>query len=181
MLDIVNNVDHVRLGKGNTFIFSVENTRKGVAPRAITIVVKADTGEFMGIKTSGFDRMSSLEKRPILWEAGAVSTPEAIATPTVTTIKAQQGDKHMGRAEGQSLGEISDGKVNDSASEKQAEGAESSVGTDRWCGTESEMPATPGLAAQATVRGERQGLHQACSGRAARSATWRASAIGTGQ
>lgn len=118
VLDIVNNVDHVRLGKGNTFIFSVENTRKGVAHRAITIVVKADTGEFMGIKTSGFDRMSSLEKRPILWEPGAVSTPGAIATPTVTTIKAQQGDKHMGRAEGQSLGEKS---VSASSSDIEAE------------------------------------------------------------
>ena len=142
VLDIVNNVDHVRLGKGNTFVFSVENTRKGIAHRAITIVVKADTGEFMGIKTSGFDRMSSLEKRPILWESGAVSTPEAIATPTVTTIKAQQGDKHMGRAEGQSLGEISADKGNTLLGGKQGKGAESSLG-ERISAAEQDVNLSP--------------------------------------
>lgn len=125
VLNVVNNVDHVRLGKENSFVFSVENTRKGIAHRAITVFVEADSGEFMGIKTSGFDRMSSLEKKPILWESGAVSTPEAIATPTVTTIKAQQGDKHLGRAEGQSIVN-SEGKVTNSASDKQENGEESS-------------------------------------------------------
>ena len=195
VLDIVNSVDHVRLGKGNTFIFSVENTRKGIAHRAVTIVVKADTGEFMGIKTSGFDRISSLEKRPILWESGAVSTPEAVATPTVTTIKAQQGDKRMGSAEGQSLGEksvsasssdietepegkrndtatpqnglvdsklqtaasqphglASDHKVNNSASEKQGKGEESSDETSAAASAQSETSAQSGTSAAAPAR-----------------------------
>ena len=56
----------------------------------------------MGIKTSRYDRMKNIEKRPVLWEKGADSTPGDVATPTVTTIKAQQGDEHVGSAEGQS-------------------------------------------------------------------------------
>lgn len=125
VLSIINNVDHVRLDYNNAYIFSVENNRGRVARRSIAIVVSADSGEFMGIKTSGFDRMNNLEKRPILWEKGADSTPEAVATPTVTTVKAQQGDEHVGSTEGQSNGADSERKVNDSASDKQAAAAES--------------------------------------------------------
>ncbi|MBD5236328.1 MAG: hypothetical protein HDS62_02120 [Bacteroidales bacterium] len=46
------------------------------------------------------------KERPVLWEKGADSTPETVATPTVTTIKAQQGDEHMGNTEGQGTGEL---------------------------------------------------------------------------
>lgn len=125
ILNVVNNVDHVRLGRDNSYIFSVEGGRVGVARRAIAIVVNAESGEFLGIKTSGYDRMSNIEKRPILWEKGAVSTPEAIATSTVTTIKAQQGDERVGSAEGQSKGS-SERKDTKLINKKQEVGAESS-------------------------------------------------------
>ncbi|MBD5205852.1 MAG: hypothetical protein HDS84_05700, partial [Bacteroidales bacterium] len=143
VLDIVNNVDHVRLGRDNSYIFSVENGRRGIARRAVTIVIKADSGDFMGIRTSGYDRVKNLKERPVLWEKGADSTPEAVATPTVTTIKAQQGDEHVGHTESQSTGEMkdtiqaaasqshghtSDGKGNALLSDKQGKEAESSAG-----------------------------------------------------
>ena len=57
----------------------------------------------MGIKTAGLERIKNLQERPLLWEQSAKKTvPEDVATPTVTTIKAQQGDEHVGHAEGQS-------------------------------------------------------------------------------
>lgn len=131
ILDIINNVDHVRLGRDNSYIFSIENGRGRVGRRAVTIVINSETGEFMGIRTSGYDRIKNLEERPMLWQRGADSAAEAVATPTVTTIKAQQGDEHMGRTEGQSKGArrdiISGSKDNTLLSDKQASASESSV------------------------------------------------------
>lgn len=39
VLSIINNVDHVRLGRENSYIFSVENNRKKVGRRAVTIII----------------------------------------------------------------------------------------------------------------------------------------------
>ena len=45
---------------------------------------------------------SVLVRKTLLREKGADSTPEAVATSTVTTVKALQGDKHVGYTEGPS-------------------------------------------------------------------------------
>ena len=76
ILSIINNVDHVRLGRDNSYIFSVENGRDRVGKRAVTIMIDSDTGEFMGIRTSGYETLEKLEKRPLLWERGANAVPE---------------------------------------------------------------------------------------------------------
>ena len=72
--------------------------------------------------------MKNLKEKPVLWEKGADSTPEAVATPTVTTIKAQLDDEHVGRTEGQSIGEINDNKDNALLSYNQEKGGGSSKG-----------------------------------------------------
>ena len=104
VLSIINNVDHVRLGRDNTYIFSVEKNRNRLGRRAITIMVNSKTGEFMGIRTSGYETIKKLKERPLLWERGAHAAPEDVATPTITTIKPQQGDKATSRAKSQSNG-----------------------------------------------------------------------------
>lgn len=141
ILDIINNADHVRLGRDNSYIFAVENGRGRIGKRAVTIVINNETGGFMGIRTSGYERIKNLKERPLLWRRGADSAAGDVATPTVTTIKSQQGDERMGRTEGQSKGaegvagsaetlsnpETSDGKVNASPTEKQIGSGESSA------------------------------------------------------
>lgn len=102
VLSIINNVDHVRLGRDNSYIFSVENNRKKVGRRAVTIIINSQTGEFMGIRTSGYETIGKLKERPLLWERGAETAPEDVASPTVTTVKSQQGDETMSRTESQS-------------------------------------------------------------------------------
>jgi hypothetical protein len=109
------------------------------------MVINSKTGEFMGIRTSGYEDLKGLKERPLLWERGAHAAPEAAATPTVTTIKAQQGDEHVGRAEGQSNAFVSKG--NTLSTEKQAEDDKSSTqGTDNKAllfGTVHDAPETP--------------------------------------
>ncbi len=112
VLSIVNNVDHVRLGRDNSYIFSVENNRKRVGRRAVTIMINSKTGEFMGIRTSGYETLKNIQERPLLWERGADTAPEDVATPTITTIEPQQGDEETSRAKSQS-NVSSESKVND--------------------------------------------------------------------
>lgn len=102
VLSIVNNVDHVRLGRDNSYIFSVENNRKRVGRRAVTIIINSKTGEFMGIRTSGYETLKNIQERPLLWERGADTAPEDVATPTITTIEPQQGDERTSRTKDQS-------------------------------------------------------------------------------
>lgn len=99
---IIKNVDHVRLGRNNSYIFSVEDGRNKIGKRAVTIVVNSETGEFMGISTSGYETLGKLKERPLLWERGADFAPEDVATPTISTIKSQQGDETLSRTKGQS-------------------------------------------------------------------------------
>lgn len=102
VLSIVNNVDHVRLGRDNSYIFSVENNRKRVGRRAVTIIINSKNGEFMGIRTSGYETLKNIQERPLLWERGADTAPEDVATPTITTIEPQQGDERTSRTKDQS-------------------------------------------------------------------------------
>jgi hypothetical protein len=102
VLSVINNVDHVRLGRDNSYIFSVENGRSRVGKRAVTIMVSSETGEFMGIRTSGYETLSKLKERPLLWERSANTIPEDAASSTITTIESQQGDETSSRAKSQS-------------------------------------------------------------------------------
>ena len=104
-----------------SYIFSVENGRDRVGKRAVTIMINSDTGEFMGIRTSGYETLEKLEKRPLLWERGANAVPEDVATPTISTIGSQQGDEDASRTKGQS-NVSSTGKVSETSASEQENG-----------------------------------------------------------
>lgn len=133
VLSVINNVDHVRLGRDNSYIFSVEYNRKKLGRRAVTIIVNGKTGEFMGIRTSGYEPIKKLEKRPLLWERGTLAVPEGVATSTISADKPQQGDRAISRTKSQSnessADKVSESYVSDKnntekVSENQQEGAE---------------------------------------------------------
>ena len=109
VVSTIKNADHVRLGRDNTYIFSVENNRNKTGRRAIAVVVDSKSGKFLGVKTSGYEGLQKLKERPLLWERSAEPAPEDVATPTVTTIEPQQGDERTSRAKGQS-NELSESK-----------------------------------------------------------------------
>ncbi len=121
VLSIVNNVDHVRLGRDNSYIFSVEDGRSRIGKRAITIIINSDNGEFMGIRTSGYETLGKLKERPLLWERGAHAAPEDVATPTITTIESQQGDENSSRTKSQS-NVSSEGKGSEQSAAVQGKG-----------------------------------------------------------
>ncbi len=132
VLSVINNVDHVRLGRDNSYIFSVEYNRKKLGRRAVTIIVNGKTGEFMGIRTSGYEPIKKLEKRPLLWERGTLAVPEGVATSTISADKPQQGDRAISRTKSQSnessADKVSESSVSDKnntekVSENQQEGA----------------------------------------------------------
>ena len=102
VLSVVNNVDHVRKGRDNSYIFSIENNRNKLGRRAITIVINSETGDFMGIRTSGYETIKKLEERPLLWERSTLAAPEDVATSTIPTDKPQQGDEAISRTKSQS-------------------------------------------------------------------------------
>lgn len=84
--------------------YGLEQERDKTGKRAITILHNSESGEYYGIKTSGYEAIDRLNKRPLLWERGADAAPEDVATPTITTIEPQQGDEDTSRAKGQSNG-----------------------------------------------------------------------------
>lgn len=126
VLSIINNVDHVRLGRDNSYIFSVEDGRNRIGKRAVTIMINSGPGDFMGIRTSGYETLGKLKERPLLWERGAHAVPEDVATPTISTIEPQRGDEASSRAKGQSnvssVGKVSENSATGQGkSEKTAE------------------------------------------------------------
>jgi hypothetical protein len=80
----------------------VENGRNKTGRRAVTIMVNSKTGAFIGIKTSGYESIKNLKGRPLLWERGAETAPEDVASPTIATITPQQGDEDVSRTKSQS-------------------------------------------------------------------------------
>jgi hypothetical protein len=52
----------------------------------VTVVVNSETGDFIGIKTTGHETIKNIIKRPVLWKRGTLAVPEAAATPTISTI-----------------------------------------------------------------------------------------------
>ena len=119
VVEVMRNVDHVREGDNGTFIFSVENGRMRIGKRAIAIVVNAQSGDFMGIKTSGYDRLKSLQQRPLLWEKGANETSATGAAPVnVTSEPTSQSGEPTGSASNQNNG-LSGDKDSESSSDVQ--------------------------------------------------------------
>ena len=125
VLSTIGNADHVRLGRDNSYVFSVENGKDRVGKRAITIVIGDNAGEFIGIRTLGYESIKKLKERPLLWERSAKAASEDVATPTITTIESLNGDETSSRTKSQSNGS-SASKVSESSETKQ-EKAEKSI------------------------------------------------------
>lgn len=118
ILDVMDNFDHVRQGDKNAVIFSIENGRSRTGRRAVTILLNSESGEYYGIKTSGYERIEGLNKKPLLWEKGANETSATGAAPAnVTTEQTQQGSEPAGSASNHSNGSI--GKDTQSSQTKQ--------------------------------------------------------------
>ena len=118
ILDVMDNFDHVRQGDKNAVIFSIENGRSRTGRRAVTILLNSESGEYYGIKTSGYERIEGLNKKPLLWEKGANETSATGAAPAnVTTEQAQQDSEPTGSASNHSNDSI--GKVTQSSQTKE--------------------------------------------------------------
>ena len=118
VLDVLNNFDHVRQGDKGAVIFSIENGRSRTGRRAVTILLDSQRGEYYGIKTSGYERIEGLHKRPLLWEKGAKETSATgVAPANVTTNETQQGNELTGSASNH--GNDPMGKVTESSEELQ--------------------------------------------------------------
>lgn len=125
IMDVMNNFDHVRLGDNGALIFSVEDGRDRTGKRAITILLGNEGAEYYGIKTSGYENINKLQKRPLLWEGSAKESSTDTATATVTSRDAQQGSEQSGSASVQS--NDSDGKVTNNLSSEQENSVKSSA------------------------------------------------------
>ena len=140
VVGVMTEVDHVREGDNGTFIFSVENGRMRIGKRAIAIVVNAESGDFMGIKTSGYDRMKSLQQRPVLWEKRASDTSATGAAPAnVTTEPAYESGEPTGSTSNQSTG-LSDGKGSEISATDQTNASE--IAENKRPSEETNAPAT---------------------------------------
>ena len=105
VVDVMNNFDHVRLGYDGALVFSIENGRKRTGKRAVTVLINSDNGEFYGLKTSGYEGIKGLEKRPLLLERGAnESSSTDAASASVTTGKGSISGEQSGSASHQSNG-----------------------------------------------------------------------------
>lgn len=104
--DVMANFDHVRLGNDGALVFSIENGRKRTGKRAITIFINEEGGDFYGLKTSGFENIKGLERRPLLWERGVKNESSATdtATANVATNESQLSGEQSGNASNQSIG-----------------------------------------------------------------------------
>lgn len=113
VLDVMNNFDHVRLGYDGALIFSIENGRKRTGKRAITVLINSDNGNFYGLKTSGYESVGGLNKRPMLWERGAkdVSSSTDAASASVSTGKSPLSGEQSGSASHQSTGLLEESVV----------------------------------------------------------------------
>lgn len=129
VIDVMTNFDHVRFGGNGTYVFSIENGRRKAGRRAITIILNSDSGEYLGVKTSGYEDINGIQKRPLLWEKGVNDTSATdTASANVTSESAQQGGEPNGNAsnQGNDLSENKDSEnsENTSTSEENSAGQE---------------------------------------------------------
>ena len=125
VVDIMQNFDHVREGdKPNTYIFSIEKGRSRTGKRAVTLVLPSKSGEYLGVSSSGYEKVSRLKERALLWEEGAnnMAPTTETASANVPTPSATQGGMTGGSASNQSNAlsqgkdsekEIAQGEAND--------------------------------------------------------------------
>ena len=125
VVGIMQHFDHVREGdKPNTYIFSIEKGRSRTGKRAVTLVLPSKSGEYLGVSSSGYEKVSRLKERALLWEEGANNeAPTAeTASANVTSPSATQGGMTGGSASNQSNAlsqgkdskkEIAEGEAND--------------------------------------------------------------------
>lgn len=125
VVDIMQNFDHVREGnKPNTYIFSIEKGRSRTGKRAVTLVLPSKSGEYLGVSSSGYEKVKSLKERVLLWEEGANNEAPTTETASVnvTSPSATQGGMTGGSASNQSRTlsvdkdsekEIAEGEAND--------------------------------------------------------------------
>ena len=124
ILDVMNNFDHVRQGRGNTFIFSVEGVRTNSARRAVTIVLEYDKGEWLGIKTVGYDRIPNLKELTTLWEKSEEkSSTTGVAPANVSSEQSSRGNRADGIASNQRV-VVSEGKDSALSADGQADRGE---------------------------------------------------------
>lgn len=64
--------------------------------------VQGDAQEGLARAEAGQEVADKSEGRPLLWERGAETVPEDVASPTITTITPQQGDEDVSRTKSQS-------------------------------------------------------------------------------
>ena len=123
VVDIMQHFDHVREGnKPNTYIFSIEKGRSRTGKRAVTLVLPSKSGEYLGVSSSGYEKVSRLKERALLWEEGAnneAPTTET-ASANVTSPSATQGGMTGGSASNQSnaLSQGKDSEKNTSEKEE---------------------------------------------------------------
>ncbi|MCC8175315.1 MAG: hypothetical protein LIO91_02650 [Bacteroidales bacterium] len=126
IVDVMRNADHVRRGRGNTLVFSIENGRRNLVRRVITVEVDTSNGLFTGIKTAGYDRLTDVEKLEELWARREnESVPEGAAPSNVASAPASGSGSPTGITSNQNPS-ASGGKDTTSSQEKQAQGGESS-------------------------------------------------------
>lgn len=119
ILDVMKNADHIRAGRDNTFVFSVEGTRTLSARKAITFILEYDKGNWLGIKTMGYDSVDRLKELSTIWVKGEVlSSTASVAPANVTSAQSKQGDMKAGIASNQ-IEDNSADKVTTSSAQKQ--------------------------------------------------------------
>ena len=101
VLNVMQNFDHVRKGDlPNTYIFSIENARRKVGKRAVTLVLPSSNGDYLGVSSSGNEDIKGIQKRELLWEEGAKNITPATETASanVPSPSATQGGMTGGSA-----------------------------------------------------------------------------------
>lgn len=125
VVDIMRHFDHVREGnKPNTYVFSIEKGRSRTGKRAVTLVLPTKSGGYLGVSSSGYEKVKDLKERALLWEEGAnnMAPTTETASANVPTPSATQGGMTGGSASNQSRTlsvdkdsekEIAEGEAND--------------------------------------------------------------------
>ena len=121
VLNVMQNFDHVRKGDlPNTYIFSIENARRKVGKRAVTLVLRSSNGDYLGVSSSGNEDIKGIQKRELLWEEGAKNITPATETASanVPSPSATQGGMTGGSAKSNQSNSLSEDKDSEKSSSR---------------------------------------------------------------
>ena len=121
VLNVMQNFDHVRKGDlPNTYIFSIENARRKVGKRAVTLVLPSSNGDYLGVSSSGNEDIKGIQKRELLWEEGAKNITPATETASanVPSPSATQGGMTGGSAKSNQSNSLSEDKDSEKSSSR---------------------------------------------------------------